>query len=117
MVAKLKTELEKIAAELRDRVIVGVDIPAQQHRALIGRGGQTLSELQDKHQVQIQFPGSRSYGQVGQPENLDALSESDPANLVKVTGSRSNVEAAVEDLKVGQLFLSPVFFCTNSFHG
>ncbi|KAJ2931288.1 hypothetical protein H1R20_g5780, partial [Candolleomyces eurysporus] len=99
LVAKLKAELEKIAAELRDRVIIGVDIPAEQHRALIGRGGQTLNELQGKHKVQIQFPGSRSYGQVGQPENGDALSESDPANIVKITGSRSNVEAAAEDLK------------------
>ena len=112
MVAKLKAELEKVVAKLRDRVILGVDIPAQQHRALIGRGGQTLTELQEKHDVQIQFPGSRSYGQVGQPENSDSLSESDPANIVKVTGSRSNVEAAVEDLKVARLFLFS-FFCTN----
>ncbi|KAF6760130.1 SCP160 protein [Ephemerocybe angulata] len=99
VVAKLKEELEKLAASLRDRVIVGVDIPAQQHRALIGRGGQTLNDLQNKFTVQIQFPGSRSYGQVGEPENSEELTESDPANIVKVTGSRSNVEAAVADLK------------------
>jgi predicted PilT family ATPase len=99
VVAKLKEELEKIAAEHRDRVILGVDIPAQQHRALIGRGGQTLNDLQNKFNVQIQFPGSRSYGQVGVPENADELAEVDAANLVKVTGSRSNVEAAIADLK------------------
>jgi len=85
---------------LRDRVIVGVDIPAAQHRALIGRGGQTLNEMQDKFSVQIQFPGSRSYGQVGEPENADELADSDAANIVKVTGSKANVEKAIAELKV-----------------
>ncbi|KAG2015753.1 SCP160 protein [Coprinopsis cinerea AmutBmut pab1-1] len=99
LVAKLKAELEKIVAELRDRIILGVDVPAAQHRALIGRGGQNLEALQKKFDVQIQIPGSRSYNQIGEPENLGDLEGVDPANLVKVTGSRANVEAAVENLK------------------
>ncbi|KAG6898178.1 hypothetical protein C0992_004165 [Termitomyces sp. T32_za158] len=99
LVNKLKAELEKIVATLRDRVILGVDIPASQHRALIGRGGQHLNELQSKRDVQIQFPGSRSYNQVGEPENVADLAESDAANIVKVSGSRAAVEATIEDLK------------------
>lgn len=98
--AKVKAELEQIVATLRDRVILAVDIPAPQHRALIGRGGQHLNDLQAKFDVQIQFPGSRSYYQVGEPENLDDLSEVDPANLVKVSGSRAACENTIADLKV-----------------
>ncbi|KAG6920287.1 hypothetical protein DXG01_005056 [Tephrocybe rancida] len=99
LVNKLKAELEKAVATLRDRVILGVDIPAPQHRALIGRGGQHLNELQSKRDVQIQFPGSRSYNQVGEPENLVDLAESDVANIVKVSGSRAACEATIEELK------------------
>lgn len=43
LVAKLQVELEKTAATLRDRVILGVAIPAAQHKAMIGRGGQHLT--------------------------------------------------------------------------
>ncbi|KAG6828212.1 hypothetical protein H0H92_008785 [Tricholoma furcatifolium] len=99
LVNKLKTELEKVAATLRDRVILGVEIPAAQHRALIGRGGQHLNELQSKHDVQIQFPGSRSYNGVGAPENSAELELVDAANLVKVSGSRAACEATIEELK------------------
>lgn len=85
---------------LRDRVILGVDIPVSHHRALIGRGGQHLNEMQSKRDVQIQFSGSRSYKQVGEPENIADLAESDAANIVKVSGSRAAVEATIEELKV-----------------
>ncbi|KAF8973144.1 SCP160 protein [Flammula alnicola] len=99
LVAKLKTELEQIVATLRDRVILALDIPAAQHRALIGRGGQHLNDVQDKFKVQIQFPGSRSYNQVGEPENLAELGEVDPANIVKVSGPRAACEKAIAELK------------------
>ncbi|KAG5638880.1 hypothetical protein H0H81_009183 [Sphagnurus paluster] len=102
LVNKLKEELEKAVANLRDRVILGVDIPASQHRALIGRGGQHLNDLQNKRDVQIQFPGSRSYWQVDEPENQADLENVDPANLVKVSGSRAACEATIEELK-GQI--------------
>jgi polyribonucleotide nucleotidyltransferase len=92
--------LEQIAATLRDRVILAIDIPAPQHRALIGRGGQHLNEIQEKFNVQIQFPGSRSYNQVGEAENIAELGEVDAANIVKVEGSRAAVEKAVAELKV-----------------
>jgi len=81
-------------------VVIGVDIPGPQHRALIGRGGQNLNDLQNKFNVQIQFPGSRSYNQAGEPENLSDLSEADPANIVKVSGSRAACEKTIAALKV-----------------
>jgi len=102
LVNKIKNELEKAVANLRDRVVLGVDIPAGQHRALIGRGGQHLNDLQNKRDVQIQFPGSRSYTQVGEPENSADLADVEAANLVKVSGSRAACEATIEELK-GQI--------------
>ncbi|KAI0812490.1 hypothetical protein BC629DRAFT_1579875 [Irpex lacteus] len=99
LVAKIKAELEKVVAGLRDRIVLGVEVPASQHRALIGRGGQHLNELQNRTGAQVQFPGSRSYNAVGEPANADELADVDPANLVKVSGTRAAAEKAVEELK------------------
>ncbi|KAJ4001605.1 hypothetical protein F5050DRAFT_1803127 [Lentinula boryana] len=99
IVNKLKVELEKAVVTLRDRVVIAVEVPAGQHRTLIGRGGQHLNELQDRTGAQIQFPGSRSYAQVGEPENTADFGGVDPANIVKVTGPRAACERAVDALK------------------
>lgn len=101
LVQKIKAELEAAVVALRDRVVLGVDIPAAQHRALIGRGGQHLNELQKKYSVTVQFPGSRSYSQSGEPENAAELVDADSANVVRVYGPRSSVERAIDELKVG----------------
>ena len=100
---KIKAELEITVAALRDRVVLAVDIPAVQHRALIGRGGQHLNELQSKYSVMVQFPGSRSYHQTGEPENAADIASADPANVVRVSGPRPAVEKAIDELKVGHL--------------
>lgn len=99
LVNKVKEELEKIVVTLRDRVVLGVEIPASQHRNLIGRGGQHLNDLQNRTGVQVQFPGSRSYSQFGDPENASEMADADLANIVKVSGARKACEAAVEELK------------------
>lgn len=96
---KLKAELEKIVGALRDRVVLAVQIPAGQHRALIGRGGQHLNDFQAKFEVIVQFPGSRSYAQAGEPENAAELSEVDPADIVKISGSRAACNKAAAELK------------------
>lgn len=87
-------------ATLRDRVVLAVDIPATQHRALIGRGGQHLNDLQTRTGAQVQFPGSRSYGQVGEAENIEEFKDTAEGNIVKVTGPRAACEKAIEELKV-----------------
>lgn len=99
LVNKIKEELEKTVTPLRDRVVLAVEIPAAHHSALIGRGGQHLNDLQTKTGAQIQFPGSRSYPQVGPPENADEFVGSEEANIVKVTGSRAACEKAIAELK------------------
>ena len=103
LVAKLKAELEKTVKTLKDRVVLAVEVPVAQHRALIGRGGQHLNDLQTRTGAQIQFPGSRSYTQVGEPENAEDLAGVDPANIVKVSGPRAACEKAIEELKVCRL--------------
>ncbi|KAJ7045724.1 hypothetical protein C8F04DRAFT_447034 [Mycena alexandri] len=99
LVAKLKAELEKAVATLRDRVVLAIEIPAGQHRALIGRGGQHLNKLQNDTGAQVQFPGSRSYNQVGEAENVADFKDVDAANIVKVSGPRASCEKAIEELK------------------
>jgi len=99
LVAKIKAELESIVATLRDRIVLAVEVPAAQHRVLIGRGGQHLNDLQNRTGAQIQFPGSRSYHSVGEPENAADIEGVDAANIVKVSGRRSACEKAVEELK------------------
>ena len=93
--------MEKIAAELRDRVVLMVDVPNVQHKALIGRNGQHLNDLQSRTGAQIQFPGSRSYNQIGEAENAADFKSSDPKNLVKVSGPRAACENAIKELTVG----------------
>ncbi|KXN91057.1 Vigilin 1, partial [Leucoagaricus sp. SymC.cos] len=99
LVNKIKTELERSVATLRDRVVRAVEVPNAQHRVLIGRGGQNLNELQNKTGAQIQFPGSRSYAQVGEAENAEEFTEVNSADIVKVSGSRAACEAAIAELK------------------
>jgi len=79
-----------MVAALRDCIILTVDIPASirlllgHHGALIGRGGQHLNDMQNNYNVQIQIPGSRSYNQVGESENLSDFAGIDASNLVKL---------------------------------
>ncbi|KAG8907944.1 hypothetical protein FRB99_001452 [Tulasnella sp. 403] len=98
VVAKLKKEMEKMAATYRDRVILGVVVPAAQHRSLIGRGGQNLNDLQMKTGTQIWFPGSRAYAGVGDLENWEELEEALQEDIVKVCGPREACEAAIAEL-------------------
>jgi hypothetical protein len=92
---------------LRDRIVLVVEVPNIQHRALIGRGGRNLNDLQSRTGAQIQFPGSRSYDQVGEAENIAELKDVNPQDLVKVAGPRAACEKAIAELKVrfvGQIF-------------
>ena len=96
----MKAELEKATADLRDRVVFGVQVPATAHSALIGRGGRNLINFQNQHNVQVQYPGSNSYRFTGDPENVEELGEVAPEELVKVMGPKAAVEQAIEQLKV-----------------
>ncbi|CAG8647317.1 4256_t:CDS:10, partial [Acaulospora colombiana] len=98
LVKKIQAEIERVVAGLRERVVLGVVIPAQQHRMLIGHGGQPLMELEKRTGAEVQFPGSRSYNQVAPAENAAELEEADPKNIVKVVGPRAACEKAIAEL-------------------
>ncbi|KAI0745894.1 hypothetical protein C8Q76DRAFT_688825 [Earliella scabrosa] len=53
LIAKLKAELEKVAADLRDRVVLIVEVPVGQHNALIGRSDKHLNDLQNRTGARI----------------------------------------------------------------
>ena len=97
---KIQAELERLAASLRDRIVLIVEVPNTQHRALIGRGGRNLNDLQSRTGAQVQFPGSRSYDQLGEAENVDEFKDANPQDLVKVAGPREACEKAIAELKV-----------------
>jgi KH domain len=96
----LKAELEKVATDLRDRVVFGVQVPATAHSALIGRGARNLISFQNKYNVQVQYPGSNSYKFTGEPENAEELGDVAPEDLVKVMGPKAAVEEAIAQLNV-----------------
>ncbi|KAI5121582.1 hypothetical protein M0805_000761 [Coniferiporia weirii] len=98
IVKKLQEELEKLATSLRDRVVLFVEVPNAQHRALIGRNGQHLNDLQNRTGAQVQFPGSRSYNQIGDAENATDFENVNPQDLVKVSGTHAACEKAIKEL-------------------
>jgi hypothetical protein len=100
LVKKVQAELERVVAGLRERVVLGVVIPVEKHRMLIGHGGQPLMELEKKTGAEVQFPGSRSYNQVAPAENAAELEEADPRHVVKVVGARAACEKAIAELLV-----------------
>ena len=100
LVKKVAAELDRVVANLRERVIVGVVIPNQHHKSLIGHGGQPLTELEKKTGAEVQFPGSRSYHQVATPSNLEELGDVEEKDIVKVAGSKSACDKAIAELLV-----------------
>ena len=102
MVKKIQASLEKVAAEHRGRITLGAVVPASAHRAIIGRGGQNLSEIQNRYGVTIQVPGSRSYHSMGDISNQEELENSDLADIVKVMGTSAACAKAIEELAVSR---------------
>ncbi|KAJ2754979.1 hypothetical protein GGI19_002001, partial [Coemansia pectinata] len=79
IVAAVRQRIEELVAERERQVTVSVNIPASQHAFVIGRGGSHLKQLQDTHDVEINFPrrGAQAEAAVkisGLPENCDAAS-------------------------------------------
>jgi hypothetical protein len=66
--------------------------------SVTGSSKNSLQDLQGRTGTQVQFPGSRSYLQVGEPENAADLKDVEQQNIVKVLGSRSAAEKAVAEL-------------------
>ncbi|KAJ2491218.1 hypothetical protein IWW37_002470 [Coemansia sp. RSA 2050] len=81
IVAAVRQRIEELVAERERQVSVAVNIPASQHAFVIGRGGSHLKQLQEAHNVEINFPrrGAQSEATAavkisGLPENCEAAS-------------------------------------------
>ena len=59
-----------------------------------------MINFQNKFNVQVQYPGSNSYKNTGEPENAEELNDVPAEELVKVAGARASVGEAIEQLKV-----------------
>ncbi|KAK8853234.1 hypothetical protein IAR55_003936 [Kwoniella newhampshirensis] len=100
VVKKIKEELAKQVAVLRETKVIGVIVPASQHASKIGRGGSALQDLQRKTGAVVHFPGSRQYGSIGEIENKSELGDAEAGDIVKVVGTKEVVAKAAELLQV-----------------
>ncbi|WWC72034.1 uncharacterized protein I206_105993 [Kwoniella pini CBS 10737] len=100
LVKKIKAELEKQVATLKETVVIGVIVPQAQHASKIGRGGSALQDLQRRTGAVVHFPGSRQYSTVGDIENAAELGDAPEGDVVKVIGTKEVVAKAAEQLQI-----------------
>lgn len=79
MVTKIIKRIEEIVSERESQVTETVDVPIDQHRSLIGRGGETKRQMETKFSVSIDVPrqgdGKTGVKIVGRPENVAQVKE------------------------------------------
>lgn len=100
LVESVKAELEKVVADLQDRVCLGVHVPRAGHAQVIGRGAAGIKELQKAHNVTIAVPGWREWTTAGAPLNAEDLAGVDDGDIIKIIGSASACDAAAKDVLV-----------------
>ena len=66
LIKKLKDELEKTMADLRDRIMLGIRALAAAHSTKIGCSGRNSINFQNNFNVQVQYPGSNSFMNAGE---------------------------------------------------
>lgn len=96
---KVKEALEAEVAALASRVTWGVVVPNANHAAVIGKGAQSLRDLQRKHGVKIIMPGWDEYATSAAPENADELADAEERDIIKVLGPKEAALAAATDLQ------------------
>ena len=75
MVQNIIKRIREIVSERESQVTEVVDVPIDQHRSLIGRGGDTKRQMETKFTVSIDVPrqgdGQTGVKVVGRPENVE----------------------------------------------
>jgi transcription antitermination factor NusA-like protein len=100
LAVKIKAELERIATELQNRIVIGVSVPVSQHRSLMGR----IRELQSVHSnARIVVPGWREYDGL-EISNANDVATAAPNSIVKIQGPREVCEAL--RMEIGESFAS-----------
>lgn len=86
VVQKIIKRIQDIVADRESQVTEVVDVPIDNHRSLIGRGGETKRQMETKFSVSIDVPrqgdGKTGVKVVGQPENV-AKAKEHIASLIK----------------------------------
>jgi rRNA processing protein Krr1/Pno1 len=79
VVQKIIQRIEEMVAERESQVTEMVEVPIDQHRSLIGRGGETKRQMETKFSVSIDVPrqgdGKTGVKIVGRPENVTQAKE------------------------------------------
>ena len=79
VVANIIKRIQEIVAERESQVSETVEVPVEQHRSLIGRGGDTKREMESKFSVSIDVPrqgsGQTAVKILGRPENVESAKE------------------------------------------
>jgi polyribonucleotide nucleotidyltransferase len=79
VVQKIIQRIQEIVAERESQVTEVIDVPIDQHRSLIGRGGETKRQLESKFTVSIDVPrqgdGKTGVKIAGRPENIAKVKE------------------------------------------
>lgn len=96
---KLRELLEKEAAALADRTVMGAVAPPRMHSQLIARGGRRHSPWVNEHNVQVIVPSWREYAELGEPKNAADLADADPAHVVKVHGPQDKVSIVLDEIQ------------------
>ncbi|CAG8570284.1 5195_t:CDS:2 [Paraglomus brasilianum] len=104
LVERIQEQLEKL---ILGRMVDVIQIPRAEHSSIIGRSGKSLKELQSHYNVEIYFPGSRSYDDVKLPsdwEDRGIIKE----ELVKIIGQKEDIICAKAEIMSRMRYTSTV---------
>ena len=86
VVANIIKRIQEMVAERESQITEVVEVPIDQHRSLIGRGGDTKRQMESQFSVSIEVPrqggGQTGVKVTGRPENVDKA-KAHIANLIK----------------------------------
>ncbi|KAG0032781.1 hypothetical protein BGZ81_010066 [Podila clonocystis] len=92
IVEKIKNEMLAMVAEQDSWTTVVINIPAAQHRQVIGPQFSHVKEIENRHNVRIQFPNNKN-------KKEGEAAESGANDRVTIKGLRENCEKAKADLE------------------
>ncbi|RHZ71430.1 hypothetical protein Glove_258g36 [Diversispora epigaea] len=98
LVEKVKVEIERLVEEQSNLQADVIRIPRSQHHIIIGRQGSQLREIQNRFNVEIQFPGSRSYHDVHLTTSNAEEEIENSEEVVKIFGKADDIKAAKNEI-------------------
>ncbi|KAF9901826.1 hypothetical protein EC991_005621 [Linnemannia zychae] len=93
IVEKIKAEMLAMVAEQDSWTTIYIQIPASQHRQVIGPQFSHVKEIENRHNVRIQFPNNKN------KKEGEAAAEGNANERVTIKGLRENCEKAKVDLE------------------